>query len=262
MKSIVEEGSSIFKAIEKGWTRAGKPSHFSVKIFELPEKNFFGMTTKQAKVGIMFEHDLEGSKGNRHTSQVKKSASQVNPVQKKHHNVPVERVQAEKQSSAGESAGRVQERQQGQDLAKKKTRELRKPDEPKEKKIKEPAAQHNVEVSQVRNVVEVQKKALETSGEEKVSQAGTWTDELVTVMKTLVKESMTELGFPNIESSYLIDQSVLRVTFSSPILDNPVKEKQFFQNYAFLLIALLKTQSKANVRSLRLFLSSDRQQVT
>ena len=29
MKSIVEQASSIANAIEKGWTRAGKPSHFS-----------------------------------------------------------------------------------------------------------------------------------------------------------------------------------------------------------------------------------------
>ena len=55
MKSIVQESSSVFKAIEKGWERAGKPKDFSVKIFEEPEKNFFGMTLKSAKVGIFFE---------------------------------------------------------------------------------------------------------------------------------------------------------------------------------------------------------------
>lgn len=263
MKSIVEEGSSIFKAIEKGWTRAGKPSHFSVKIFELPEKNFFGMTTKQAKVGIMFEHDLESSKGSRHSSQVKKSTPQPHVAQKKHHNVPVERVQGEKQGSSSENVGRSQEKQQA-DQAKKKVREPRKPDVQKEreKKGKEVPAHHNAEANQTPEIVDLQKKATELPLEEKSAQAASWTNELVDVMKVLVKESMAELGFPNIESSYLIDQAVLRVTFSSPVLDNPVKEKQFFQNYAFLLIALLKTQSKSNVRSLRLFLSSERQQVT
>ena len=55
MKSIVEEGSSIVKAIEKAWTRADKPAEFSVRIYELPQKNIFGFTSKSAKIGIFFE---------------------------------------------------------------------------------------------------------------------------------------------------------------------------------------------------------------
>ncbi|HEV2916138.1 MAG TPA: hypothetical protein VGW78_00160 [Candidatus Babeliales bacterium] len=54
MKSIVEEASSIFKAIEKAWERAGKPVDFSVKIFEDSQKSFFGLTKKQAKIGLFF----------------------------------------------------------------------------------------------------------------------------------------------------------------------------------------------------------------
>jgi len=55
MKSLIEEASSITKAIEKGWIRAGKPRDFSIKIYEEPEKNFFGMTTKSAKIAIVFD---------------------------------------------------------------------------------------------------------------------------------------------------------------------------------------------------------------
>jgi predicted RNA-binding protein Jag len=55
MKSLIEEASSISKAIEKGWIRAGKPRDFSIKIYEEPEKNFFGMTTKSAKIAIVFD---------------------------------------------------------------------------------------------------------------------------------------------------------------------------------------------------------------
>ncbi len=55
MKSIVEEASSIMKAIENGWKQADKPKQFSVKILEEPEKNFFGLTVKSAKIAIMFE---------------------------------------------------------------------------------------------------------------------------------------------------------------------------------------------------------------
>ncbi len=54
MKSVIEEGPSIAKAIEQGWIKAGKPKEFSIKIFQEPKKNFLGMTTIVAKVGIFF----------------------------------------------------------------------------------------------------------------------------------------------------------------------------------------------------------------
>lgn len=55
MKSIMQEGSTVMKAIEKAWQTAGQPREFSVKIFEEPKHNFIGMTTQAAKIGIFFE---------------------------------------------------------------------------------------------------------------------------------------------------------------------------------------------------------------
>lgn len=55
MKSIMEQATSVAKAIEKGWARAGKPQEFTVKVFEEAQKNFFGFTKKPAKIGIFFQ---------------------------------------------------------------------------------------------------------------------------------------------------------------------------------------------------------------
>jgi predicted RNA-binding protein Jag len=62
MKSIIEEASSIAKAIENGWIKAGKPQEFSIKIFEEPEKNFFGMIKRSAKVGIFYSDKIDLTK--------------------------------------------------------------------------------------------------------------------------------------------------------------------------------------------------------
>lgn len=56
MKSIIQEASSIAKAVEQGWLKAGQPQEFSVKVLELPERNFIGFTTRSAKVALLF-HD-------------------------------------------------------------------------------------------------------------------------------------------------------------------------------------------------------------
>jgi len=55
MNSIVQESSSIAKAVQAAWIKAGKPQKFSVRIFEEAEKNFFGITSKPAKIALLFE---------------------------------------------------------------------------------------------------------------------------------------------------------------------------------------------------------------
>ena len=54
MKSIIQEASSLSKAIEQGWQKAGKPTMFSVKILQDANKNFIGMTTQNAKIAFYF----------------------------------------------------------------------------------------------------------------------------------------------------------------------------------------------------------------
>ena len=55
MKSVVAEASSISKAIELAWQKAGQPKEFLIKVFQEPQRNMFGLTKTSAKVGIFFD---------------------------------------------------------------------------------------------------------------------------------------------------------------------------------------------------------------
>jgi hypothetical protein len=57
MKSIIQEGNSIAKAVEQAWLEADRPKSFSVKVLQESEKNFFGITTKSAKIALMFQEE-------------------------------------------------------------------------------------------------------------------------------------------------------------------------------------------------------------
>jgi hypothetical protein len=57
MKSIVEEASSVSKAVEQAWKRAGQPTDFSIRIHELAEKNMFGFTSKPAKISFVYQEE-------------------------------------------------------------------------------------------------------------------------------------------------------------------------------------------------------------
>jgi predicted RNA-binding protein Jag len=59
----MQEASTIAKAIEQGWIKAGKPKEFSVKVYEEPETNFLGFTKKNAKVAIFFSERPQGRDG-------------------------------------------------------------------------------------------------------------------------------------------------------------------------------------------------------
>lgn len=51
----MEEASTISKAIENAWNRAGQPQEFTVKILEHPKTTFFGLKTeKSAKIAFFF----------------------------------------------------------------------------------------------------------------------------------------------------------------------------------------------------------------
>lgn len=55
MKSVISEANTIAKAIELAWQKAGCPNDFTVKVFQEPQRNLFGITKMSAKVGIFFD---------------------------------------------------------------------------------------------------------------------------------------------------------------------------------------------------------------
>lgn len=85
MKSIIQEASSIVKAVEKGWEKAGKPAEFTIKVYEEPQKNFIGMTTKPAKIGIFFQEVVipmaKSAEESRRSAPARRERSAEKPVQ-------------------------------------------------------------------------------------------------------------------------------------------------------------------------------------
>ena len=62
MKSMLQEGSTIFKAIEKAWRNCGEPEEFTIKILEYGDKSFFGITKKPAVISINYDTRFQKKK--------------------------------------------------------------------------------------------------------------------------------------------------------------------------------------------------------
>lgn len=55
MKSILQEDSSVIKAIAKAWNQSGKPSTFTINILNVEEKGLFGFLKRPAIVSIVYD---------------------------------------------------------------------------------------------------------------------------------------------------------------------------------------------------------------
>ena len=105
MNSIIEEASSIAKAIDQAWQRAEKPQEFSVKIFEEPQRNMFGLTVKSAKIALFFDEKATIS----HTSLKRKSPEvQTRPVARQRHDSPQKNTSRSPVNTRQEKAPAVQ----------------------------------------------------------------------------------------------------------------------------------------------------------
>lgn len=233
MKSIIEEASSVSKAVENGWIRAGKPTQFSVKIFELPEKNFFGLTVKKAKVGILFETEVST------TSHHKNSAGKRGSA-----NHPKKQVSERSHNTSSSSA--QQPFSQKSSSSEQPRREQRAPQKPQKTTAQQPEPE--------------QKRAERVEAEKPQEKFPplNWTPEVVLFVDTMIHESLALMGLPNIDFTTAPTEIGLKVTFDAPIIDNPLKERQFFQSYAHVIVAAVRNQFKPESRSIRLTLVSTR----
>jgi len=54
MKSILQEASTVAKAVRNAWEQAGQPDEFSVKVLERREANFLGFTKSPAVISFFY----------------------------------------------------------------------------------------------------------------------------------------------------------------------------------------------------------------
>lgn len=220
----MEEASSVAKAIEKGWIRAGKPQEFTVKVFEEAQKNFIGMTTKSAKVGLFFDE----------------TRVQVGKTTEKR---PFERVAEKPQRQKQERFQKPQQsgfEKQSQDRSR---------SQPQERNLERQRFQEKP--SQPKQEIRVLQK------ENSYPTTSPWSEELVNSAQDWLKGSLTALGQGNINFQAEVERYALRVTFPKLITQNSEKEKMLFRSWAYLLMQALRQKYKRPLKGLKIILMSN-----
>lgn len=235
MKSIIEQASSIIKAVEKAWNQAEKPAEFSIKVFEQEERNFFGMATKPAKIGIFFSdkpvlHEKPTSRPRQEIKECRPSFTKTEnkPVAKPAPQ-PAHKAQPAQHKPSASSFAPISPKPQS---AGKATAD--KPDN-----RQKTTEQNHVAAPQVEKAQRI---------------PTTWNDTMIAATHNWLKKTLSLMGLGSIDFNSEIAGKNLKLTFNTPLVADPMHEKQLFRSFAHLIMSSLRNQYKQEIKDLKVIL--------
>jgi predicted RNA-binding protein Jag len=221
MKSIMEEASSVIKAIEKGWIQAGKPQEFTIKVFEEATKNFIGMTVKPAKIAIFFQEKAVSS-----------TQQNIRPTRQKQSPSSYAKTSVDTSSYAKTNRG----------------------EETKPASARKPVTAHKPQQQQARATQPTQ--TTHDQGEKK--QRDAWTPEMVNAAQGWMQGLLDSLDKQGLTFSTEVKSYYLKINVATPVLDDTEQEKALFRNCAYLIMQSLRNKFKKSFRGFKIILSSAR----
>jgi hypothetical protein len=241
MKSLMEEASSISKAIENAWNRAGNPQEFSIKILELPKTSFFGLkTAKSAKVALFFNDAVLKIK--------EPGTRQARPAQQGR---PAPRATEHPDARAAQG-------QQRRPLA-----------QPQQRAERTPESRHNAPRQDTRSFQRPERQERSQEGRpdqrrperpsyQRSQERESWSPEMVDAAQEWLKETLVLMGKPDIQVSSNVSHNYLKLFLSSPVMEDSKQEDIQLKSWGSLAMEAVREKSNKPLRNLRIVLESKR----
>jgi len=225
MKSLMEEASTLVKAIENAWNRAGKPQEFTVKILEYPETGFLGLTTvKSAKVALFFTESAKPE------APRQRREPQVRPIRN-------DRI-----NTSSTPRPPRQERPPQRD----NRRDQQRPYDRSHYANRDESRSVNPERSE--------RPAYQEPREERPS----WTTDMVNAAQEWLKETLVLTGLAEAAIKAHVSQGFLKLIVDRPVADDPRQEEMLLKSWANLAFDAVQEKYKQPLRGLRLVVESKR----
>jgi hypothetical protein len=276
MKSIMEEASTIAKAIEIAWNRAGQPQEFSVKVLELPQTSFFGLkTSKSAKIAFFFNELTVKSRDQqnpRHARPItvrpqggdNRNQQPRRPAQQRTDRAPHSN-QNNQRSFADSRPGSPDNRQPVRHDSRPDTRRPLAPrperqgerterteryDHPERQERQErPQPQQHAPRPEPRNS---EQRPYERSTEPRE----TWAPEMVDVARDWVQETLVLMGKTNISIQPQVSHNYLKLTLDQPVMEDFRQEETQLKSWGSLAMEAVREKTNLPLRGLRIILES------
>jgi predicted RNA-binding protein Jag len=218
MKSMLQEASSVLKAVEKAWNEAGNPQEFTIKILEKGEKGFLGLSGgRPAVVSITYQP--------------------IRDIRKPREFVQKDAFQKDKRYQ--------QQPKPVTQVAKKPSGIL---DSLFGKKVEKPQQQQRPQQQKI-----VQPSSGQPAGQSKRMDA--WRKEFVDNVSIWLKEMMQIMGV-DVTINFKHDQRILNVFIDKRVFKDSEEEKLFFISLSHLLMQFLKRKYKKKFANYYLIIHS------
>ena len=284
----MEEASSIAKAIETAWNRAGQPTEFSVKVLELPQTSFFGLkTSKSAKVAFFFNEATV-------TVKVKESApqqrhAQQRPVTLRQHGNKSESSDQQRRPQHPRYDNRGSQSQEGREPSdytknadRHDTRQPREQREPSDYNKSSADRRENRGFEQRQDQRNRPQGPRRTDDRQRrpdfnkpdrhedrrprhdgertehghSQERETWSPEMVQVAQEWIKETLVLMGKPDITVNTQVSHNYLKINLSASVLEDARQEETQLKSWGMLAMEAVREKAGRPLRSLRIILES------
>ena len=250
MKSIIEQASSILKAIEKAWNQADKPKEFSIKIFEEEERNFFGMSTKPAKIGIFF-----GDKPAVHEKPTSKPRVEIKECRPEVRESKPSFAKASEDRPKATAHPQTSSAKATQSTATTKPNAINRTEHPARSTATQGTAAKPAQQPRTQNTPnKPQAESADNTEDIPRRTPAAWNDTMIATTHNWLKKTLSLMNMSSIEFSSEVAGKNLKLTFNTPLIADPAHEKQLFRSFAHLIMSSLRNQYKQEIKDLKVIL--------
>lgn len=254
MKSIVQEASSIAKAIEKSLEKAANPRDFSVKILEYPEKNFFGLTTKPAKIALYFDDKNRKTNDAHPLVTSDKDDGQRVRLREKSGN--------DQEGSRAKGGNNPQVRKQGQGQGQRKPQDsYGRSQEPRSmynnnRRTEEPSStSHDSFAEEAQPSFQENSRPNPLAGRQRREESVIrWNSEIIEYANEWLTRILTEMHHL-VPFTLEVDRFHIKITLERPLFEDSEHERRVLASLSLLMLETCKHTFKVNLRDHRVILT-------
>jgi hypothetical protein len=258
----MEEASTVSKAIEQAWQRAGQPQEFSIKVLELPKTSFFGLkTAKSAKIAFFF---------NEATIKIREPQAAVPQKQIRPLSGRPQQSNRPEQQDQRTGQRRPQQGPRERDQQRPERREhAERPDiqrrvtQPQPNRPEQSEKRHEQRRNRPDERGGYRDGAATQTGDERPYQRQEyrssepremWTPELIDAARDWLKETLVMMGHHDIAINSTVSHNYLKLNLSQPVLEDPRAEETQLKSWGSLAMEAVRDKAQKPLRSLRVIL--------
>ncbi len=249
MKSLLQEGSSIIRAVEAAWVKAGMPVEFSIKVLKNEEQRFLGIAWKNSVV-VSISYDF--AQYDKRPSHQRSDSKQDQKKTFNHQDI-LEKVMRDTERLQAETNCFADDKKSGE------RRVLEKPKKQQEKKIdvienvvsvEEKNNKKNEQKKIVKPVKKLEEILVETSENSELEHKERWTEPMIQAVETFLKSifKIMEIQTPFIHK---VDGFQLRILFENSLYENNDQAYRVYTSLAFLMLQMIKKEFKKKFKGYR-----------